>query len=213
MKILVTGFEPFDGEKINPSQQIVHRLVAPEGTSLIKAILPVEFTGAAAQLCTLLGGHNPDAVLSIGQAGGRAEISIERVAINIDCVKSSDGSDLLPDNAGNMPVDKPIELDGPAAYFTTLPMWEIVEAIRQNGIPAAVSNSAGTFVCNHVMYVSLHQAAVHYPSMKAGFIHVPFLPEQIINKDERHRPAAMSIDDMVSALQTALEVLAKGWEK
>ena len=206
MKILVTGFEPFNGGTVNPSEQIVHRLKAPEGIILIKEILPVEFKKATVKLQELFKAYHPDAVLSIGQAGGRAEISVERVAINIDCVKSSNGSKILPDNAGDVPVDEPIEKEGAPAYFSTLPLWKIVETIQKQGIPAAISNTAGTYVCNHVMYVNLHQATVCYPKMKAGFIHVPFLPEQIT---DRERLAAMPLEDMVKALQAALEVIAK----
>lgn len=208
MKILVTGFEPFNGGTINPSEQIVQHLAAPEGVTLIKKILPVEFEKSAIHLKELFCEHQPDIVLSIGQAGGRAEISIERVAINVDCVKSSNGRRILPDNAGASPVDKAIAADGAPAYFATLPLWKMVEAIQEKGIPAGVSNTAGTYVCNHVMYVSLHQAAVHYPQMKAGFIHVPFLPEQIAHREDKERLAAMPLEDMVRALQAVLEVLA-----
>lgn len=207
MKILVTGFEPFNGGNINPSEQIVHRLAAPEGTTLIKKILPVEFKKAAEQLKEIFEEHRPDVVLSIGQAGGRQEISVERVAINVDCVKSSNGSKLLPDNVGFIPVDEPIETEGPAAYFSTLPIWKIVEAIQGKGILAGISNTAGTYVCNHVMYVSLHQAAVNYPHVKAGFIHIPFLPEQIEDREDKKSVYAMPLEDMVTAIQTALEVL------
>ena len=209
MKILVTGFEPFNGGVVNPSEQIVYHLEAPEGVTLFKKILPVEFRKATVQLQELFQEYQPDVVLSIGQAGGRAEISVERVAINIDSVKSSNGSKLLPDNAGAIPVDELIEAEGASAYFATLPLWQIVEAIQEKGIPAGISNSAGTYVCNHVMYVSLYQAAVKYPQMKAGFIHVPFLPEQIANREDKKRLSAMPLEDMVTALQTALEVLAK----
>jgi pyroglutamyl-peptidase len=210
MKILVTGFEPFNGGTINPSEQIVYRLEAPEGATLIKEILPVEFRRARMRLLELFEDYQPDMVVSIGQAGGRKEISIERVAINIDCVKSSDGSKILPDNAGEHPVDVPIEADGATAYFSTLPIWQMVEAIQKKGIPAAVSNTAGTYVCNHVMYVNLHQAAVKYPHMKAGFIHVPFLPEQIEDREDKDRLAAMPLECMVMALQTVLDILVKG---
>ena len=209
MKILVTGFEPFNGGTINPSEQIVYRLQAPEGVNLIKAILPVEFKLSTVRLQELFQTYQPDIVLSIGQAGGRAEISVERVAINLDSVKSSNGSKLLPDNAGDMPVDEPVEADGATAYFSTLPIWEMVEAIQGKGIYAAVSNTAGTYVCNHVMYENLYQAAVHFPKMKAGFIHVPFLPEQIADRADKDRLAAMPLEDMVTALQAVLEVLAK----
>ena len=207
MKLLLTGFAPFNGQTVNPSEQIVHRLTSPAGTTLIKAVLPVEFQKAAAQLQELIKIHQPDILLSIGQAGGRPEITVERVAINIDSVKSSDGGKLLPDNAGDMPVDEPIATNGPAAYFATLPLWEIVKAIQEKGIPAAVSNTAGTYVCNHIMYLGLHEAA-RYPKMKSGFIHVPFLPEQIAHREDRDRLAAMSLENMVTALQAALEVLA-----
>lgn len=209
MKILVTGFEPFNGGSINPSEQIVHRLTAPEGVTLIKKILPVEFQKAGIQLKELFQEYRPDVVLSIGQAGGRAEITVERIAINIDCVKSSNGSKILPDNAGNVPVDEPIEAEGAPAYFSTLPIWKLVETIQNHGIPAAISNTAGTYVCNHVMYVNLHQATTKYPNMKAGFIHVPFLPEQIAEREDKERLAAMPLEDMVKALQAAIEFLGK----
>lgn len=207
MKILVTGFEPFNGGTINPSEQIVHKLIAPEGITLIKNILPVEFKKATEQLQEMFETYQPDVVLSIGQAGGRQEISVERVAINVDCVKSSNGSKLLPDNAGSMPVDEPIEADGAPAYFSTLPIWNIVEAIQRKGILAGISNTAGTYVCNHVMYVSLYQASIHYPNMKAGFIHVPFLPEQIENREDKDRVYSMPLEDMVTAIQATLEGL------
>lgn len=209
MKILVTGFEPFNGGSINPSEQIVHRLKAPKDVTLIKKILPVEFQKAGKQLQELFHEHQPDIVLSIGQAGGREEITVERIAINIDCVKSSNGSKILPDNAGNVPVDELIEAEGAPAYFSTLPIWKLVEAIQNQGIPAAISNTAGTYVCNHVMYVNLHQAATTYPNMKAGFIHVPFLPEQIVEREDKERLAAMPLEDMVKALQAAIEFLGK----
>lgn len=209
MKILVTGFEPFNGATVNPSEQIVYRLAAPEGVTLIKEILSVEFGKSTVCLRELFQKHQPDVVLSIGQAEGRAEISVERVAINIDNVKSSNGSKLLPDNAGDMPVDETIEPNGASAYFSTLPIWQIVEAIQEKGIPAGISNSAGTYVCNHVMYESLYQAAVKYQQMKAGFIHVPFLPEQIAHREDKERMTAMPLEDMVVALQAALLLIQK----
>jgi len=210
MKILVTGFEPFNGGWINPSEQIVHRLKAPEGTILIKEILPVEFRKTTIRLQELFREHQPDIVLSVGQAGGRAEIGVERVAINIDNVKSSNGGKLLPDNAGDVPVDEPIEADGASAYFSTLPIWKMVEVIQKKGILAGISNSAGTYVCNHVMYENLYLAATTFPKMKAGFIHVPFLPEQIAHREDKERLASMPLADMVTALQTVLDMLAKG---
>lgn len=169
--------------------------------------MPVEFKQATEQLQEMIETYQPDVVLSIGQAGVRQEISVERVAINVDCVKSSNGSKLLPDNAGDMPVDEPIEVDGAPAYFSTLPIWKIVEAIQRKGVSAGISNTAGTYVCNHVMYVSLYQASVHYPNMKAGFIHVPFLHEQIENREDKDRVHSMPLEDMVTAIQATLEAL------
>lgn len=207
MKILVTGFEPFNNESINPSEEIVHRLKAPMGVTLIKEILPVEFEKTKVCLRELLQLHQPDVVLSLGQAGGREEITVERVAININNVKSSNGSKMLPDNAGAVPVDEQIEKEGETAYFTTLPLWKMVEVMQKKGISAAISNSAGTYVCNHVMYETLYLAAEKYPHMKAGFIHVPFLPEQIAHREDKERVAAMPLEDMVTALQEVLELL------
>ena len=209
MKILVTGFEPFNGGNVNPSEQIVYRLEAPKGVTLIKEILPVEFKKTTVRLQELLREHRPDAVLSVGQAGGRAEISVERIAVNLDNVKSSNGQKKLPDNAGDMPVDERIAADGADGYFATLPLWELVEAVQEKGVPAGISNSAGTYVCNHVMYVVLYEAAKNYPGMKAGFIHVPFLPEQIAERPDRERLSAMPLADMVTGLQAVLEVLGR----
>lgn len=209
MKILVTGFEPFNGGTINPSEQIVHRLTAPEGVTLFKKILPVEFKKTTNILQELLEDVKPDIVLSIGQAGGRAEISVERVAINLDSVKSSNGSKVLPDNAGDVPVDEVIREDGSSAYFSSLPIWKLMEAVQEKGIPAAISNTAGTYVCNHVMYENLYQAEKNYPQMKVGFIHVPFLPEQIAHREDKDRLASMPLEHMVTALQAVLEVFGK----
>lgn len=206
-KILVTGFEPFNKATINPSEQIVNNLKAPEGVTLIKEILPVEFKKTTVRLKELLEEYRPDVVLSIGQAGGRAEISVERVAINLDNVRSSNGKGELPDNAGDTPVDEPIAEDGAPAYFSTLPVWDMVGAIQSREIPGAVSYSAGTYVCNHVMYTVLYEAAKKYPEMKAGFIHVPFLPEQLVERTDDRQVYAMPLADMLAGIQAVLEVL------
>lgn len=202
MKILVTAFEPFNGREINPSQLILEQLEAPEGVTLIKELLPVEFKATTKILRSLLEEHEPDIVLSLGQAGNRPEISVERVAINLNNVCSANGKKDLPDNAGDMPVDKPIVGDGPAAYFSTLPVWEIVNVMQEADVKAAVSYTAGTYVCNHVMYTVLHEAATKYPEMKAGFIHVPFLPEQ--NPTTGY---VMELDEMVRGIQVTIEKL------
>ena len=202
MKILVTAFEPFNGRDINPSQLILEQLEAPEGVMLIKELLPVEFKSTTKILTNLLKELQPDIVISLGQAGNRPEISIERVAINLYNCRSSNGQKIIADNAGDAPVNEPIVVGGPSAYFSNLPVWDMVKAIQDTGVDAAVSYTAGTFVCNHVMYTVLHEVASNYPEMKAGFIHVPFLPEQ--------NPATgytMELADMVKGIQAILEYL------
>lgn len=199
MKILLTAFEPFNGRDINPSQLILEKIEAPEGVALIKELLPVEFNATTEILKGLLKQHQPDVVISLGQAGNRPEISVERVAVNLDNCRSSNGQKTIADNAGDVPVDEPIVADGPQAYFSNLPVWEMVTAMQEAGVPAAVSYTAGTYVCNHVMYIVLHEVATNYPDMKAGFIHVPFLPEQ--------NPATgytMELTEMVKGIQVCI---------
>ena len=203
MKILVTAFEPFNGRDINPSQLILEQLEAPEGVTLMKEILPVEFKATTEILKKRLKEHRPDVVISLGQAGNRPEISVERVAINLDNCRSSNGQKVIADNAGDTPVDEPIVADGPQAYFSNLPVWEMVEVMQEAGVDAAVSYTAGTYVCNHVMYMVLHEVAINYPNMKAGFVHVPFLPEQ--------NPVTgytMELSDMVKGIQECLKVVS-----
>lgn len=202
MKILVTGFEPFNGRDINPSQLILEKIESQEGVTLIKELLPVEFKATTEILKKLLKEHEPDVVLSLGQAGNRPEISVERVAINLDNVRSSNGKRDLPDNAGYTPVDEPIVEGAPTAYFSTLPVWELVKAMQEVDVKAAVSYTAGTYVCNHVMYTVLHEVATKYPHMKAGFIHVPFLPEQ--NPTTGY---TMELEEMVKGVQVAIQYI------
>ena len=202
MKILVTAFEPFNGRDINPSQLILEKLEAPEGVSLIKKVLPVEFKATMKILRETLKEEQPDIVLSLGQAGNRPEISVERIAINLDNCRSSNGQKTVADNAGDMPVDEPVIPGAPQAYFSNLPVWDMVKAIQDAGVDAAVSYSAGTYVCNHVMYIVLHEVATNYPEMKAGFIHVPFMPEQ--------NPATgytMELSSMIEGIQAILNSL------
>lgn len=209
MKILVTGFVPFNGGTINPSEQILKELQAPAGATLIKEVLPVEFAASTKRLQELLKKHQPDVVLSLGQAGNRPEICVERVAINLDNVRSSNGQTSRPDNVGAAPVDEKIAEDGENAYFSTLPVWEMVEAIQKAGVNGAVSYTAGTYVCNHVMYTLLYEAKKYYPDMKAGFVHVPFLPEQMAERTDKKMVFAMELADMVKGVQIALKILAK----
>jgi len=172
LKALVTGFEPFDGDTINPALEALLRLPASLGTmSLAKRAIPTVFGQALDVLAEALDEVQPDLVLAVGQAGGRAALSLERVAINIDDAR-------IGDNAGQRPVDRPIVPGGPAAYFATLPIKAAVRALRQAGLPAAVSNTAGTFVCNHLFYGLMHQAALRGGAFRAGFLHIPYLPQQ-----------------------------------
>ena len=206
MKILLTGFEAFNGRTINPSELIVNKVTAPLGITLIKEILSVEFKQTSIRIRELLKEHKPDVVISVGQAGNRAGISVERVAINLNNVRSSNGTKEIPDNAGETPVDQIIEKDGETAYFTNLPVWEIINAIQEKGIQASVSYTAGTYVCNHVMYTELYEAEKHYPNMRVGFIHVPFLPEQIGEKESRSGAHSMELADMITGVEAVLEV-------
>lgn len=210
MKILVTAFEPFNGGTVNPSQMILERLEAHNGAELIKETLPVEFAKTTAILKELIRKLKPDAVISLGQAGNRPEICVERVAVNLDNVRSSDGQREIADNAGAKPIDEPIAKDGENAYFSTLPVWDMVDAIRERGIDGAVSYSAGTYVCNHVMYTVLYETSKNYPDVKAGFIHVPFLPQQM---EGRTQGFAMELDDMVKGVQAAIDCVVNKIEE
>ncbi|MCH4296517.1 pyroglutamyl-peptidase I [Shewanella sp. 3B26] len=170
--ILLTGFEPFGGEVINPSWEAVKNL---DGELIcrhrIKAIkLPCVFHDALSQLTEAIDYHQPALVLCVGQASGRSELTLERIGINIDDAR-------IADNRGQQPIDEPVIADGPAAYFATLPIKAMVRDLREAGIPAAVSNTAGTFVCNHVLYGMLHQLS-QTPECRGGFLHIPLAPEQ-----------------------------------
>ena len=204
MKILVTGFDPFGGEKINPALETIKRLPdAILGAQIIKLKIPTVVGKSLAKIKEAVEKENPDVVLSIGQAGGRSEITVERIGINIDDCR-------IPDNEGNQPIDEPVVKGGPAAYFVTVPIKAIVENIKAHNIPASISNTAGTFICNHVCYGVAHLAAQRTAAgkpMKSGFIHIPFLPEQVIGK-----PAltpSMSLETIVSGITHALEAIVE----
>ncbi|CAI0982702.1 pyroglutamyl-peptidase I [Serratia quinivorans] len=171
-KVLITGFEPFGGERVNPSWEVVKQLNDMElaGARIIARQLPCVFGSALEALNAAIDEVQPVMVLAIGQAGGRTDITIERVAINVDDAR-------IPDNQGQQPIDEPIVESGPAAYFSTLPIKAIVDSMREAGIPASVSQTAGTYVCNHVMYGLLHRLNSQQ-AIKGGFIHIPYLPEQ-----------------------------------
>ena len=194
MKIIVTGFDPFGGEKINPSIECVKALPEVEGVELIRLELPTVFKESAIRLNEVINDVKPDAVLSVGQAGGRPGITMERIAINVDDAR-------IPDNISQQPIDEAIQLDGEAAYFTTLPIKRIVKAIREAGILAEVSNSAGTFVCNHIMYQALFAATKADKPFKAGFMHIPFIPEQTTDKP------SLPLEESTKAVQIAIETI------
>ena len=172
MKILLTGFDPFDREKVNPAFEAVKLL--PDtiaGAQIVKLEVPTQFVRAGEVLEAAMAEHKPDVVICVGQAGGRAAITPEKVAINL-----MDGR--IPDNAGYQPVDVPIRADGPAAYFATLPVKAMVQRMQDAGIPAAVSYTAGTYVCNSLMYTLLFLIDRKFPSVRGGFIHVPYAMER-----------------------------------
>jgi pyroglutamyl-peptidase len=191
-KILLTGFEPFGKASSNPSGEIVKQI---SGENIITAILPVAYAQSAERLLALIAEHNPDVVICLGQAEGRKVITPERIAINLDDAR-------LADNEGVMRNDVKILEDGPDGYFSTLPVKEIVEAIKEAGVPASVSLSAGAFLCNHVFYVAQNKFAG--TKVRSGFVHVPLMDEQA---GEFPGLPTMPLDQMVKAVRTMLEVL------
>ena len=199
-RVLLTGFEPFDDAAVNPSWQAVRLAAAspPEGVSPATALLPVVFGDAVARLRAAVAESAAEVVVCVGQAGGRPGVTVERVAVNIDDAR-------IPDNAGRQPVDEPIVAGGPAAYFATLPVKACVAAVRAAGLPAAVSHTAGTFLCNHVFYGLMHLIATERPGVRGGFVHVPYLPEQATAGDSPTLPAtaiAAALTAIVSAAVT-----------
>jgi pyroglutamyl-peptidase len=194
--ILLTGFAPFGGEQINPSWQAVSQLEGEYigGCVVHTKELPCEFNTSLRELHLAIDKYAPQLVLCVGQAGGRSELSIERVAININDAR-------IEDNAGKQPVDTPVIAGAPAAYFTNLPIKRLLVALQQAQIPSAISNTAGTYVCNHVMYGLMHIINQHDTHIKGGFIHIPYLPSQAVN----HAGApSMSLDTMVSGLKVLI---------
>ena len=198
MTILVTGFEPFGGELINPSWEAVRRLNSHTDDAVIEPLLvPTTYADSIGTVTAAVDRLHPAVVVMVGQAGGRAELSIERVAVNCDDAQA-------PDNAGVLREDSPIVPQGPGAYLATLPVKQIVTRLRGAGFPAAVSNTAGLFVCNHLFYGVLNHIATHNLETQAGFVHVPFLPGQVVDK-----PAtpSMSLETIVAGLDCIVAVL------
>ena len=191
-KVLLTGFEPFGKASLNPSAEIVKQI---SGENIVPAILPVAYAQSAAALLSLIEQHKPDVVISLGQAEGRTQISPERIAINLDDAR-------LADNEGVVRSDVPIIVGGPVAYESTLPIKEFVEAMKAEGIPAAVSLSAGAFLCNHIFYIAQDKFAG--TQIRSGFVHVPLMDEQAA---EFPGLPTMPLDQMVKAVRIMLEVL------
>ena len=195
MKVLVTGFEPFGGEKVNPALEAIKGLPSEiHGAKVSWLEVPTVFHKSAQVLEEEMSRYQPDFVLCIGQAGGRSSLTPERVAINQDDAR-------IPDNDGNQPIDLPIRPDGASAYFSNLPIKAMVQAIKKEGLPASVSNTAGTFVCNHLMYQALYLAEKKFPHVKAGFMHIPYMMEQVVN---RPTTPAMSLVDIRRGIEAAI---------
>ena len=193
-RILVTGFEPFGGETVNPAQELLRAI---EGT-VDTVLLPVTYKTSIEVLERKLDEVKPDTVLCLGQAGGRAVLTLERVGVNWQGAS-------IADNDGLLLTGEPIDPAAPGGYLTTLPIDEMKEAMNAAGAPTQISLSAGTFICNRVLYGALHYAALKRPSMKAGFMHVPFLPTQTAGKPTAY--PSMPLDLMLTGLRAALDVL------
>ena len=198
MKILMTAFDPFGGDEVNPALEAVkHCDVSGLAAEVIKLEIPTVFGKSIDKVAEAMRREKPDVVLAVGQAGGRFDLTPERVAINVDDAR-------IPDNEGNQPIDQPIFADGEPAYFASLPVKAIVKSIQGIGLPASVSNTAGTFVCNHIMYGILYTIDKEMPNTRGGFIHVPFIPEQTV---ARRDAPSMSMNDISRGLRAALEAI------
>jgi pyroglutamyl-peptidase len=197
--ILLAGFEPFDGETINPALEAARRLdgrlfgsyqVVARGIPVVRNLCLEMLTATIREL-------DPEIVVALGQSGGRAEITPERVAINVDDYR-------IADNAGAQPVDVPVVAGGPVAYWSTLPIKDMVQAMLDAGVPAKVSNSAGTFVCNHLFYGLMHRLAAEGNTRRGGFIHVPYLPEQAARLNGQ---PSMALEIILRGLEAALAAI------
>lgn len=202
MKALLTGFEPFGGESINPSWEMVKAMQAPAGMQLEKMLLPVSFRKAPALIEEKIKSLRPDVILSLGQAGGREGISLERLAVNLSDAR-------IADNDGFQPRDEALQAAGPAAYFSTLPLRRMEAALQAAGLPASLSNTAGLYVCNAVFYTAARLAESLKPAPRAGFVHVPYLPEQAADKEA----PSLSLEEDIRALEIILGCLEGSGEE
>lgn len=202
MKILITGFEPFGESAINPSQMLVESLNERDfqKAALIKAVLPVDQAKAPEKLTGLIAQHQPDALLAFGLALGRPKISLERVALNLKDFR-------IPDNQGVTVTDQPIHPDGPAAYFSTLPLRSMLNALVSAGIPAELSLSAGSYLCNLVFYIMMHTLALQGLNRSAGFVHLPALPEQAA--ESKKSMPSLSFNYLVEAAKILINEVIK----
>lgn len=198
-KVLLTGFEPFGGETMNPAYEAVRNMRNEiAGAQILKLEIPVVYHEGANRILQVMESERPDLVISVGQAGGRAAVTPERIAVNLQ-----DAS--VPDNAGHQYQERPIYEDGPAAYFSTLPIRRIVTKLLEAGIPSSISNSAGLYVCNDVMYHILYWMERKFPYMRGGFIHVPYACEQVLNKPgQPSLPLSMLTEALEIAVEAAL---------
>ena len=196
MKVLVTGFDPFGGESINPAWEAV-KVIKDEiaGAEIVKMQIPTVVGKSIAKIHDKMVEINPDIVIAVGQAGGRFGVTPERVAINVTDAR-------IPDNEGNQPIDEPIFADGDAAYFSNLPVKAMVQEVKNAGYPTSLSNTAGTYICNHVMYGILYYIQKEFPNVRGGFIHVPFAASQVVNKPNT---PSMAIADITAAIEAAIK--------
>lgn len=204
MKVLVTGFDPFGGEAVNPAFEAV-KLLPDEiaGAEIIKLEIPTVFSKCGPAVEAGIQKYEPDIVINVGQAGGRSCVTIEQVAINLAEAR-------IPDNDGEQPSDEPIQKDGAPAYYATIPVKAIVKNVRDHGIPCHISYTAGTYVCNCIMYNVLHMAATKYSNIRAGFIHVPFAAQQAVEKP--NGTPFMSLEMIADSLKYAIEATVKNKE-
>ncbi|MCY8203067.1 pyroglutamyl-peptidase I [Bacillus sp. N12A5] len=199
-KVLITGFDPFDKETVNPSWEAAKRMngFETDDAIIIAVQIPTVFRTALDTLRQAIQEHQPDIVICAGQAGGRMQITPERVAVNLADAR-------IPDNEGQQPIDEEISPEGPAAYWTGLPVKRMTEKMKENGIPAAVSYTAGTFVCNYLFYGLMDHISRTAPNIRGGFIHIPYIPEQTIDKTA----PSLSLDTIVQALRIAAVTAAQ----
>lgn len=200
-RVLLTGFAPFGGESVNPSWQAVS-LLGARRDDVAAVELPCEFAASLPALRAAVAEHRPSLVVCVGQAGGRLEVTPERVAINLIDAR-------IPDNAGEQPVDVPVVPEGPAAYFTTLPVKACVAAVRAAGVPASVSHTAGTYVCNQVFYGLMHLLST-LPDVRGGFVHVPFSPEQVAASGKA--APSLGVDRVADALEVLVDTALRTTE-